>query len=640
MKAVEQIDMRDRIIDAAISVAAQSGFTRATTQEMAKKARCSEGIIYHYFKSKDELFLAVIRENAEVFLRQLRAHVGTLGTAREKLEKLIDFHFHYFTGKPHIFQILFGKSGDAMVPFPYLLKVIILPYQHFIEGIIREGIESGQFQKVNASVVASSILGMMQSNIIRMHFGVNETAVDEVKSSVKKLIFQALRLLIFLVFVFSAVSSGFCAPEKSVSDRILTLDQAVDLAYKNNKNIQMQEQEVAAAKAAIADARSHFLPSVVLSSGYTHNGSILKISTPSSPFLPRASQPKKDIGVFTGHTNDFQFGTSVRQTIYNGGADIANFKESELELKVQEESLLAAKLDVQFEAERLYYGLLLAYETERIAQELVSQAQSHYEDVKNKFDQGTSSRFDVLQSKVQVSRLMPELVRAQNAIDLIMADLKKLLGLKMQDSLKLQGKLEYSPLEINEEEFLKQAYLNKPEMVLKSLGIDIGKWSIEMAKAGNRFQVSADAGYSYRSNRPGDMFNTRHNNWDAGLTVSLPIFDGFSTKAKVDEAKARYEQAVLSKDDLSNQIAVDIRKACLDLKQAQAIIESQKDNIDEAKEALKISGVSYDNGEGTNLDVLDSQVSLSQVQKNLSEGVYDYLMAKAFLDRTMGQGGK
>jgi outer membrane protein TolC len=122
--------------------------------------------------------------------------------------------------------------------------------------------------------------------------------------------------------------------------------------------------------------------------------------------------------------------------------------------------------------------------------------------------------------------------------------------------------------------------------------------------------------------------------------VSLPVFDGYSTKAKVDQARARYEQAVLAKEDLGEQIAVDIRKACLDLKQAQAIIESQKDNIEEAREALKISEVSYDNGEGTNLDVLDSQVSLSQVQKNLSEGVYDYLMAKAFLDRTMGQGGK
>ncbi|MFA5116657.1 MAG: TolC family protein [Candidatus Omnitrophota bacterium] len=639
MKAAEQIDMRERIIDAAISVAAHSGFTGATTQEMAKKAHCSEGIIYHYFKSKDELFLEVIRENAEAFLGQMRGRVERAGSAREKLETIIDFHFQYFTGKSHIFQILFGKTGDAIVPFPYLLKVFILPYQNLIEGVIREGIGSGAFQKANPSVVSASIIGTMQFNIIKIHFGVNEAVLDEVRSAVKHFIFKALKAVAFLFFSFSIVSSGSCEPVQSASGHSLSLDEAVYLAFNNNKNIQMQEREVAVAKAGISDARSRFLPTVGVSSAYTHNGSVLQIPSISSPFLPRTTY-KKDIGIFTGHTNDFQFGTSVHQPIYNGGADIANFKRSEVELKVQEESLLAVKLDVEFEARRLYYGLLLAYETERITQELVGQARSHYEDVKNKFDQGTSSRFDVLQSKVQVSRLMPELVRAQNAIELITADLKKLLGLKMRDPVKLEGKLEYSALEIKEDEFLKAAYLNKPEMVLTALGIDISKWSIQMAKAGNRLQVSADAGYSYRSNRPGDMFNTRHNNWDAGITVSLPVFDGYSTKAKVDQARARYEQAVLAKEDLGEQIAVDIRKACLDLKQAQAIIESQKDNIEEAREALKISEVSYDNGEGTNLDVLDSQVSLSQVQKNLSEGVYDYLMAKAFLDRTMGQGGK
>jgi outer membrane protein TolC len=133
------------------------------------------------------------------------------------------------------------------------------------------------------------------------------------------------------------------------------------------------------------------------------------------------------------------------------------------------------------------------------------------------------------------------------------------------------------------------------------------------------------------------MFNDKHSNWDAGVSVTIPIFDGFSSKAKVEEARARYAQAVLEKEDLGDQIAVEIRRACLDLQQAQAIIDSQKDNIDEAKEALKIAQVRYDNGEGTNLDILDTMVSLSQVRKNLSEGIYDYLMAHAYLDRTTGK---
>ncbi|MGE5197047.1 MAG: TetR/AcrR family transcriptional regulator, partial [Deltaproteobacteria bacterium] len=140
MKEAVMIDMRQRIIEAAMTIAAQSGFTQATTKEIAKEADCSEGIIYHYFTSKHELFLAVIKENAEEFLRQLQVQVDEGRTAEDKLERLIDFHFQYFTGKINIFQILFGKSGDAIVPFPYVLRTVILPYQRFIEGIIKEGV--------------------------------------------------------------------------------------------------------------------------------------------------------------------------------------------------------------------------------------------------------------------------------------------------------------------------------------------------------------------------------------------------------------------------------------------------------------------------------------------------------------------
>lgn len=192
MKTEAIVDMRKRIVDAAILIAARSGFTRATTKEIARQAKCSEGIIYHYFKSKRELFLAVITERGTEFLEQLHTQLKGIKTAEDKIDKLVDFHFSYFTGKLHIFQILFGKSGDAVVPFPYLLKVFILPYLQSIEKIIREGIDSGEFQKINVAVVASSLLGMMQFNIIKIHFGVSGNAVEEIKDSIKPLILNVL----------------------------------------------------------------------------------------------------------------------------------------------------------------------------------------------------------------------------------------------------------------------------------------------------------------------------------------------------------------------------------------------------------------------------------------------------------------
>jgi outer membrane protein len=187
-----------------------------------------------------------------------------------------------------------------------------------------------------------------------------------------------------------------------------------------------------------------------------------------------------------------------------------------------------------------------------------------------------------------------------------------------------------------EEDALKEAYRNNPLVEARELGVDVSKWDVEIARATNRPQVDLTGAYTYRSDNTGDMFNARHSNFDMGFTVAIPLFDGFSSKAKVDAARARYRQVSLQKEDLKERIAVEVKQALLDLAQAQAIVASQKENVAVAQEALRIAEVRYENGEGTNLDVIDAQVSLAQIEKNLSEGIYDYLMAQASLDRTTG----
>ena len=478
----------------------------------------------------------------------------------------------------------------------------------------------------------SKLADLSLNTIVKIESGRNSNpriaTLLKIAKSLEVGISDLVKAVLILFFLGSCIHFAYC---EEVSGRKIpiNLTEAISLSYQNNKEIKMEEEEINFSKAGITQARSEFLPKVHLETSYTHNDVVLP--------TPGLLSTKKDIGVVAGYKDDNKVGIAADQVIYDGGSNIANFKQAKLSLNSSFQSLRAKKLDVEFEARRLYYGLLLAYETERISQQLVDQAQSHYEDVEKKFAEGTASRFDLLQSKVQVSKVTPELVKAKNSIEQITADLKKLLGLKTEDMISVKESLGFSQIEINEKDFLRQAYMEKPEMILKSLGVDINKWGIQMAKSGWRPHIDAAGVYNWRSNDFGDMFNERHSNWQAGVNVSFPIFDAWSSKAKVDQAKARYRESILDKDNLADQIAVDIRKACLDLNQAQAIIDSQKDNVGEAKEALRISIVSFDNGVGTNLDVFDSQVSLAQVELNLSQAVYDYLMAEAFLDRTRGR---
>ncbi|MFA5271325.1 MAG: TolC family protein [Candidatus Omnitrophota bacterium] len=490
----------------------------------------------------------------------------------------------------------------------------------------------GRILKKKPGVFQRTLYKMEKQGILKSEYKANARffrinkgypVYRELKSIVSK---TAGICIIFLFIGFCAASIGSCQEANDSTVTLTSLNDAINVAFKNNKNIQIQEKQVDISRADILGARSNFLPSADFNASYTHRGAVL-----NSPMTS-----KKDTGVFSGYKNDNNVGVSIDQTIYSGGANTANLREKQLTMTEQEETLRAARLNVELETKRLYYGLLLAYETKQIAEDLVAQAQAHYEYVKHKYEQGTASKFDVLQSKVQVSLLMPELINAINSIDLIMAELNQVLGLKILDTIKVEDKLEYSPIKITERDFLKEAYLNKPEMIIQSIGIDINKWAIKFAKAGWLPQVSAGADYSYRSNNLGNMFNNRHNNWNVGVALNFSIFDGFATKAKVDAAKARYAQSLISKENVADQIAVSVRNDCVDLRNASAIIISQRDNLEDAKEALMIAEVRYDNGIGINLDVLDAQASLAQVRQNLASGIYDYIVAKADLDRNMG----
>ena len=436
-----------------------------------------------------------------------------------------------------------------------------------------------------------------------------------------------------LMLVALAVITSFSYGEEMVmgNSKTLTIGDAINIAIRNNKAIQMQEQQVMFAKAGILYGRSLFLPQVGAGYSYTLNDAV-----PFPLVLPGQKQ-RKDPSIFTGYSNDNLFSLTADQSFYNGGANIATLKQAKIEMKVQKETLRAGKLTVEFDTKRLFYGILLAYETRRIAKQLVDQAEAHYKEVKAKYEAGTASKFDLLQSKVQISTSIPQLVNAENQIEQLMAEFKKLLSMPLKDMVVIDGKLDYTLVGIREDEFLQVAYRDRPEMILKSLGIDMNKWAIEFAKAGWLPQVSGNASYSFRSNNVNDMLNPRHDNWSVGLKVSMALFDGFSTKAKVDEAKAMYNQAILQKEDVSDQTAVDIRTACLNLKQAKAIIDSQKDSVLEAREALRLSEERYKTGVGINLDVLDSEVSLADVEQNLAQGIYAYIMANAQLDKTMGK---
>ncbi len=187
--ATTHTDTRRKIIDAVMLLAAKEGFDRATTQQISRQAGVSEGIIYHYFRSKEELCLDMVKEKAAEFRAHVVDGIAGISAPDKKLEKLIDLHVDFVTSGGGLFRILFSRAGGVPIIFRQALKNGILPYAEIIQGIIKEGIDKGVFKPIDPKITAMNLIGMMQVALIAILLEEVPFTAKETKENIKKLFF-------------------------------------------------------------------------------------------------------------------------------------------------------------------------------------------------------------------------------------------------------------------------------------------------------------------------------------------------------------------------------------------------------------------------------------------------------------------
>lgn len=182
-------DTRQKIIEAVMLVAAREGFDRATTQQISKQAGVSEGIIYHYFKSKEELCVNMVKEKAAEFRSNVVDKIEKITSPDKKLDRLIDLHVDFVTGGGGFFRVLFSRAGGSPIMFRQALKFAILPYAEIIEGVIKEGVRKGVFKQVDPRITAFNLIGMMQIVLLAILLGEVSFSAKEAKENIKKVFF-------------------------------------------------------------------------------------------------------------------------------------------------------------------------------------------------------------------------------------------------------------------------------------------------------------------------------------------------------------------------------------------------------------------------------------------------------------------
>ena len=125
--------------------------------------------------------------------------------------------------------------------------------------------------------------------------------------------------------------------------------------------------------------------------------------------------------------------------------------------------------------------------------------------------------------------------------------------------------------------------------------------------------------------------------WSASVTLTVPVFDGFRTRGKVAEARARRDKVTQDRIALENRIRLDARDALDRLRVAKSVLGAAELNVAQAQKALDMIQANYNLGAATFLDVLDAQAALTEAESNRILALYTHANARATLRYVMAQ---
>ena len=400
----------------------------------------------------------------------------------------------------------------------------------------------------------------------------------------------------------------------------LSLERSILVGLANSRQIQSIVLEKDKARAQILGAYSEALPQVDISADYTRHDRI----EPSG-------------GVTSGRRDNYGLSASVRQPLYRGGLIGAGIRAARIFSLLVDEQQRSVYQDVIFAIRKAYYDALLASELERSSADALSVARRRLEDVNKDRDVGRASDFDVLRAQVEVKNLVAENVRDQNRYRLAMTTLLNLMGASQESQVTLTYTMTYQPITPDIEYAVRTAFQQHPDILESELALRIQKEAVTAARAG--YMPEVDATFSDGLFRPDPRNPARDrwgDQWSLGVGATLNLFEGFRTVAAVKREKAALKQEEVALRDAEESALLAIRQAILSLTDAARLVESQEANVEQAREALRLAELGFNQGTLKEIDFLDARRSLSRAQANYAQAVYSHEVARLFYEQALG----
>ncbi len=440
----------------------------------------------------------------------------------------------------------------------------------------------------------------------------------------------------FLVLLFATLAGVASAQTP------LTLDQAMQLGLDNSKSLKISELNVTTAREKYNEVNASRFASLELKGGYTRLSSIpgFDLSLPANLFGPGFPPRPITYPISQFYFNYYNLQLQLQQPIFTGFQLLNSAKAAKRTAEATSFDTRADKSNLKVQIASAYWTLYAAIQAQNVMQENLDRTKSHYKQAVDLMNQGMLTQSDVLSAKVQLSNSQLSLLDAENNVRLAAVSLNNVLGVPLNTDYVIKSTPQTGDTTLPHiSRLLHTAIENRPELQSLDLKSEAADAAVKVAWGAYLPQISLFGDYYYQ--RPNQRFQPPQDvfkgTWDAGVLLSLPIWNWGQTQDKVDQANAQYQQSRLAVKQMADGVYLQVTQSYLNFKQAVDKIKVAGETVKDAEESYRISDQKFKVGLVTNTDLMDAEMALLQAKLNYTQALTGLEIARINLEQSTGQ---
>lgn len=423
------------------------------------------------------------------------------------------------------------------------------------------------------------------------------------------------------------LTNSVARAQESQDTLFISLDTAIEIALEESNTIKIADLTIKKTGYAKKGSYAALYPNISVSGSYQRT---LKKQVMAMEFQGQAME------IEVGKWNNVSAGVTASMPLINAQL-WQSLKLSALDVEIAVEQARSSKISMISQVKKAYYAVLLAKQVYDVYKQVYDNAAKNLERTEQNYNAGKSSEYEYLRAQVNVKNAEPNMYSAMTAIDLAIWQLKAVMGVDLEANIGVVGNIDQYKDEMLAFSIISENINldNNSTLIQLQMQEQQIERTVKMTKY--HYIPTLAASFSYNYMAMGDDFKFKWYPYSVvGLSLNIPIFDGFSTSSNIRQYKAAKNILQLNREDTERNLKIALKNYENQINTYMKNYAAAESTVEVAQRSYDIAERMYELGKATLLELNDAMIGLVQAQLTMSQAVYNFMVTKSSIEELEG----